>query len=124
MRTERPTRAALYSEASAARRESLRGDGRGAHRAPTGEISASGRDTLLAELLTEAIYLMDVEEIRGHPGLEVRALAGATLRGHDGGRAGAPACGRSRRAATYHGVCVRDRARGAEGRVVARRLTG
>ena len=117
MRLSAPTRADLYSEAlrGLAAEVSEAAGGGGAERRPV-EIAASGPDTLLADLLNEAIYLMDVEGFVA-TGLEVERLAGATLHGTLVGVLD-PRLRPLAKAATYHGLAVRRTGEGWEGRVV------
>ena len=66
---------------------------------------SSGPDTLLADILNEAIYLMDVDGFVATR-VEVEHLEGAGLRGTFVG-ARDPNLRPPARAATYHGLVVR-----------------
>jgi SHS2 domain-containing protein len=115
MRVRAETREGLYGEA-------LRGlalevsDVAGAGERRAVELTSSGPDTLLADLLNEAIYLMDVEGFVA-TGLEVERLGPASLRGALVG-ARDPDLRPLAKAATYHGLVVREGPEGWEGRVV------
>jgi len=117
MRIVAPTREALYAEAL----RGLAGEVSGAtgagrvERRPV-EISSSGPDTLLADILNEAIYLMDVDGFVA-TGVEVEHLEGASLGGVFVG-ARDPRLRPLVKAATYHGLVVRPVEDGWEGRVV------
>lgn len=117
MRLVAPTLEALYAEGlrglAAEVSEAALEDGR--ERRPV-EIAASGPDTLLADVLNEAIYLMDVDGFVA-TGLEVQRLEGATLRGTMTGVRD-PGLRPLAKAATYHGLAVRRSREGWEGRVV------
>ena len=117
MRLVAPTREALYAEALrglAGEVSSATGAG-GDERRPV-EISSSGPDTLLADILNEAIYLMDVDGFVATR-VEVEFLEGATLRGTLVGVRD-PGLRPLAKAATYHGLVVRRVDDGWEGRVV------
>lgn len=116
MRLTAPTRTALYAEAlRGLAGEVAEGGGGGAERRPV-ELASSGPDTLLADLLNEAIFLMDVEGFLT-TGLDVEHLGEGTLRGALVGRR-EPTLRPLAKAATYHGLVVRRAGEGWEGRVV------
>ena len=106
LRVRGPSLAAVYAEALRALADELvdrRGEGPRERRAV--ELSASGPDTLLADLLNEAIFLEETEGFVADD-LEVRELAGGRLLGalvgrlHDEAR---PVV----KAATYHRLQAR-----------------
>lgn len=117
MRLRAPTREGIYSEAllGLAREVSGVESAVGGERRPV-EISSSGPDTLLADILNEAIYLMDVEGFVASR-VEVDLLEGARLRGTLVGALD-PGLRPLAKAATYHGLVVRRVDEGWEGRVV------
>jgi SHS2 domain-containing protein len=79
-------------------------------------ITSSGTDTLLADLLNEAVYLIDVEGFVPE-GLEDATVAGSRLTGTLVGRR-SPTARPLVKAATYHGLAVRRAGEGWEARVV------
>jgi SHS2 domain-containing protein len=101
LRVRHPTLEGVYAEALRALSEELtEGPGRGARARRPVELSSSGPDTLLADLLNEAIFLSETESFVAD-GLEVSSLEGGRLTG--------ALLGRERRtarpvvkAATYH----------------------
>jgi len=116
MRLTHPTLEGLYGEA-------LRGLAREVSDAVNAPregravaIASSGTDTLLADLLNEAVYLMDAECFVAD-GLEDVVLRGATLTGTLVGRRD-PALRPVVKAVTYHGLGVRPVDGGWEGTVV------
>jgi SHS2 domain-containing protein len=112
-----PTREALYAEAlRGLAREVSGAAGAGAPERRSVDIASSGPDTLLADILNDAIYLIDVEGFVA-TGIEVERLDGASLRGALVG-ARDPGVRALAKAATYHGLVVRETAAGWEGRVV------
>jgi len=117
MHVSAPTREGIYAEALRGLAEQVseaaNAEGRERRRV---EITSSGPDTLLADLLNEAIYLMDVDGfVATH--VEVERLEEASLRGSLVG-ARDPRARPLAKAATYHGLVVRPVEDGWEGRVV------
>jgi SHS2 domain-containing protein len=117
MRLSAPTRQGVYAEAlrGLAREVSDSAGAEGRERRPV-EIVSSGADTLLADLLNEAIYLMDVDGFVATD-LDVERLGEATLRGSLVGVRD-PQVRPLAKAATYHGLVVRPVEDGWEGCVV------
>jgi len=122
LRIESPTLAALLAEALRAVAEEVEEDVEEAA-APAGEperravaIDASGPDTLLADLLNEAIFLMETEGFLP-AALDAQELEGGRLRGALVGR-----CAETVRplvkAATYHRLEARREGGGWRGTVV------
>jgi SHS2 domain-containing protein len=117
LRVTSPTLEGLYAEALLGlARECLDGDpGPPEERRPV-ELRSSGPDTLLADLLNEAVYLMDADGFVAS-GLEDTRVQGGSLRGTLAGRR-EPGARALVKAATYHGLSVRPADGGWEGRVV------
>lgn len=88
-----------------------------AHETRELELESSDADTLLADLLNEALFVVESEGMVP-VGLEVSALAGGSLRGRM--RVARPAAPPRHvvKAATYHDLSVRRTDDGWEGRVV------
>jgi SHS2 domain-containing protein len=116
MRLAHPTLEGLFGEAlRGLAREVDEGAGGPPERRPVA-ISASGPETLLADLLNEAVYLIDAEGFVPE-GLEDATVEGPALTGVLVGRRSATARPLVK-AATYHGLVVRRAGAGWEARVV------
>lgn len=115
MRVRAATRERLYGEALRGLALEVSG-ATGAEERRAVELESSGADTLLADLLNEAVFLMDVEGFVA-TGLEVERLGPASLRGALVGVRD-PDLRPLVKAATYHGLVVREGAGGWEARVV------
>jgi SHS2 domain-containing protein len=107
LRLRGPSLAAVYAQALRALADELvEHSGEGPRERRPVELSSSGPDTLLADLLNEAIFLEETEGFVAD-GLEVAELEGGRLRGalvgsmHEQAR---PVV----KAATYHGLEVRE----------------
>ena len=117
LRLSGPTQADLYEEAlrALAAETSDRGGADPLVRRPLA-ISASGPDTLLVDLLNEAIFLMETESFVP-TGLEVAELSATELSGELSGHLD-PDLRPLAKAATYHGLSVRGGPGGWEARLV------
>ncbi|HSJ72916.1 MAG TPA: archease [Miltoncostaeaceae bacterium] len=117
MRVTHATLEGLYGEALRGLAREIDAPGAGARRErrPV-DIRSSGADTLLADLLNEAVYLIDVEGFVPD-GLEDARVTGGALTGVLVGRRSADARALVK-AATYNGLAVRRVPNGWEGRVV------
>jgi SHS2 domain-containing protein len=117
MRLTHPTLEGLFGEAlrGLAREVGARGAG-GRHERRHVEIRSSDRATLLADLLNEAVYLIDVEGFVPE-GLDDARISGGMLTGALVGRR-RPEARPLVKAATYNGLVVRRAGAGWEGRVV------
>jgi SHS2 domain-containing protein len=117
MRLEHPTLEGLYGEAlrGLAREVDARAAGGPLERRPV-EVRSTGADTLLADLLNEAIYLMDTDGFVAE-GLEEATVVAGALTGLLVGRR-SPEARELVKAATYNGLVVRRVPGGWEGRVV------
>jgi SHS2 domain-containing protein len=105
LRIHHPRLAGLYAAAlRALGRELVDTAGSGTRRRVPVELSASGADTLLADLLNEAIYLAETTGFVAD-GLEVDRLSGGRLSGDLVGRVRDDARPIVK-AATYHGLAV------------------
>lgn len=117
LRVTSPTLEGLYAEALLGlARECLDGDPGPPDERRAVDLRSSAPDTLLADLLNEAVYLMDADGFVAS-GLEDASVDGGALRGMLAGRR-EPAARAVVKAATYHGLSVRPVDGGWEGRVV------
>jgi SHS2 domain-containing protein len=118
LRLGAPTLAGLLGEALRAVADEVEEEGApagGDERRPVA-IDSSGADTLLADLLNEAIFLMETEGFMP-AGLDARELSGGRLRGDLLGRS-AEAVRPLVKAATYHRLRVWRDEEGWRGTVV------
>ncbi|WP_217915485.1 archease [Miltoncostaea marina] len=104
MRVRSPTLAGVYAEALGGLAAELTEGGGGPRGRRPVALSASGADTLLAELLNEAVFLAETEGFVAD-GLEVARLEGGRLEGALLGRRD-PDARPVVKAATYHGLSL------------------